>query len=186
VAASQQPRFFDFAQPVSTRPRREFFSNNNNRIQVAGSPLNEFEGFSHELRSLYVSGRLGLSSKMCQRLVELLALQRGWDGGMAMPFKPEEAAHTVSLLIMLNSTLPRFNEPFLAPTIAGFAQLEWHNKQRTLEFEGTSDAWSIVGSETKMRGERVYHQADVSRSDIEELVAAYRWFDGAELLWPII
>jgi len=186
AAAPQQPGFwFHFAESFSPRPRSDLFPVRDSRFQPARG-LHKFEGFADELRSLYVSERLGLSNKMCQRLVELLGLQRGWDGENAKPLRPEEMAHTVGLLIILNSTFRRFCEPFLAPTIGGFAQLEWHNERRTLEFEGTPTGWSIVGSEMTSRGEKAYHEADVSRSKIDELVAAYRWFEGTELIWPII
>ena len=67
-----------------------------------------------------------------------------------------------------------------------FIQLEWHGGHRTLEFEATANGWSIVGSETKSRGERVYHEADTAGFDVDKLLAAYRWFAGLELLWLII
>ena len=143
-------------------------------------------GFTDELRSLYASERFGLSEKLCHRLVELLSLQPGWDGQSALPPKAEALANVVSLLVFLNATLPQFREPFLVPTIGGFAQLEWHNEQRTLELESTPDGWSIVGSEYSSQREQVYYEAESTRAEIEKLIPAYRWFEGAELLWPII
>ncbi|MCI0535682.1 MAG: hypothetical protein L0Z50_10690 [Verrucomicrobiales bacterium] len=95
-------------------------------------------------------------------------------------------ANSVGLLVLMIAVLPKFREPFLAPTLAGFAQMEWHNGRRTLEFEVTSNGWSIVGAETTSTGEKVYYDADAARIEVEKLIAAYRWFEGAELLWPII
>ena len=86
----------------------------------------------------------------------------------------------------LRTTLPEFQEPFLVPTIGGFAQLEWHSGRRSLEFEGTESGWSIVGSEATTRGGRAYHEAEAARFEVEKLIACYRWFQGAELLWPIM
>lgn len=154
--------------------------------EIADVPMHPFLGFSEALRSLYLSERFDLSAKLCQRLVELLALQPGWDGESALPPRPEVLAKIVGLLVFMNTALPQFREPFLAPTINGFAQLEWHNGRRTLEFEATPNGWSIVGTETTSRGEKVYHDAEAARVEIGNMVAAYRWFEGAELLWPII
>jgi len=143
-------------------------------------------GFSDALRSLLISKRVGLSAKLCQRLAELLALQPGWDGESAKPPRPEVLAHVVGLLAFMNMTFLSFREPFLTPTIDGFAQLEWHNGQRTLEFEAIPNGWSIVGTQTMARSGKAYHEAEAARFEIERLMAAYRWFEGAELLWPIL
>ena len=143
-------------------------------------------GIADELRALYASKRFGLSAKMCQRMVELLSLQPGWDGESALPPKAEVLASTVSLLVFLNAALPKFREPFLAPTIGGFTQLEWHGQKRTLELEAKTDGWSIVGSELSTQRQRIYHEAESARSEIEKLIPAYQWFEGVELLWPII
>ncbi len=137
------------------------------------------------LRALYVSARFDFSAKLCQRLGELLNLQAGWDGENAAPPKPEVLANVVSVLVFLKATLPNFREPFLAPTLIGFAQLEWRKDQRSLDVELTSNGWSIVGSERATCGGRLYHEADCARTDINTLVLAYKWLDGTELLWPI-
>jgi len=118
--------------------------------------------------------------------MELSALKSGWDGANAIAPKPEAMAHTVGLILFLQTALPEFEEPFVVPTISGFTQVEWHSGARVLEFEATTGGWSVVGSETKSHGERVYHEADATRSDVHKLLAAYRWFAGQELLWPII
>lgn len=118
--------------------------------------------------------------------MELSALKSGWDGESALAPKPEAMAHTVGLILFLQTALPEFEEPFVVPTISGFTQLEWHRGHRALEFEATANGWSIVGSETNSRGERMYHEADTARFEVDKLLDAYRWFAGLELLWPII
>ena len=142
--------------------------------------------FANTLRFLGISEPFPLSRKLSQRLMELSALKFGWDGENAAASKPEAVAHTVGLILILQSALSEFKEPFVVPTISGFMQLEWHSGQRVLEFEATANGWSIIGYETKPRGERVYHEADTARFDVDKLLAAYHWFTGLELLWPII
>ena len=118
--------------------------------------------------------------------MELSALKPGWDSGNAIPPRPDVLANTIGMILVLQATLPEFEEPFLAPTVGGFTQLEWYGRDRALELEATADGWSVVGSQTTSHGERVYHEADTARFDLDKLFAAYRWFAGLELLWPII
>jgi len=156
------------------------------RFKPDESPLSPALVFANALRFLGISEPFRISSKLRQRLIELSALKSGWDGESAIAPKPEAMAHTVGLVLFLQAALPEFEEPFVVPTISGFTQLEWHGGQRALEFEATAAGWSIVGSETKSRGERIYHEADTARFEVDKLLAAYRWFAGLELLWPII
>ncbi len=142
-------------------------------------------GFTNALPSLGISGPVRISRRLRHRLMELAALEPGWDGENAIPPRPDALASTIGTILVLQAALPEFEEPFVVPTITGFTQLEWHAQRRALEFEATGDGWSIVGSETTPHGERVYHQADTGRLDIDKLVAAFRWLAGLELLWPI-
>ncbi len=137
------------------------------------------------LRVLYSSARFDFSAKLCQRLGELLNLQPGWDGEDSVAPRPEVLANVVSVLVFLKATLPNFREPFLTPTIGGFAQLEWRKEQRSLDIELTADGWSIVGSESTTSRGRLYHEAQCARTDIDILTLAYKWLEGAELLWPM-
>jgi hypothetical protein len=141
--------------------------------------------FADALHLLGTSEPLRLSRKLAQRILELSALKHGWDGKAAAAPKPEAIAHVVGLILVLQTALPEFEEPFVVPTIGGFTQLEWHRGQRALEFEATASGWSVVGSETKPSGARAYYETDTARFDVDKLLAAYRWFAGLEL-WPII
>jgi hypothetical protein len=118
--------------------------------------------------------------------VEVAALEDGWDGENAVRPRPEALASALGAILALDAALPEFEEPFVAPTIDGLIQLEWHTDRRALEFEATDEGWSVVGTETAPRGERVYHQTDASRLDIDKLLAAFRWFAGPELPWPLL
>lgn len=95
-------------------------------------------------------------------------------------------ARTIGLVLFLRTALADFKEPFLVPTTGGFTQLEWRGGRRTVEYEATVVGWSIVGSETSARGERSYYEADAAKLEVDKLLAAYRWFAGLELPWPII
>ena len=141
--------------------------------------------FSETLRSLYLRENFNLSPKLHQRVAELLALESGWDGENAMPLRPEALANAIALLIFMKASLPSFKEPFIAPTIDGYLQFEWHSGTKTLEFEATPNGWSIVGTHKTTNGEKIYHLADATRSHIEKLTAAFGWFNGSELLWSI-
>ena len=92
------------------------------------------------------------SEKFCRRLVELLTLHWGWDGENASPPKPEVLARMVGIILLLKRDAAVFVEPFLTPTIGGYAQLEWHDDSRTLDIEATAEGWAIVGSEIRAGG----------------------------------
>jgi hypothetical protein len=99
---------------------------------------------------------------------------------------PDVLANALGTIPILRAAVPGFEEPFLAPTIDGYVQLEWHGSPRTLELEATPDGWSMVGSEVTLRGEHTYYEAESTSFDVDRLVAAYRWYARLELIWPII
>jgi hypothetical protein len=178
------------------RPRQLFLGDPGEEIARPAQPAHferfaqrgwrPFEGFSGALHSSFASEPLLVSAKLWQRLIELQDLRAGWDGESAKPPRPEVLARIFGLLGVMKGSAPGFREPFLAPTIHGFAQLEWHRERRTLEFEATANGWAMVGTETTARGEKVYHDAEAGGSEIGKLIAAYRWFAGEELLWPVL
>jgi hypothetical protein len=143
-------------------------------------------GLVAELRFLYKSDRFGLSEKFCHRLVELLTLDSGWDGENARPPKPEVLARMVGIVLLLKREAAVFVEPFLTPTIGGYAQLEWHDHNRALDIEATAQGWAIVGSETGAEGPRVYYEADATPREAYKLIDAYCWFAERRLTWPVI
>ena len=143
-------------------------------------------GLVAELRFLYNSERFGLSEKFRQRLVELLTLQAGWDGENAEPPKPEVLARVVGITLLLKRETAVFVEPFLTPTVGGYAQLEWHDYSRTLDIEATAQGWAIVGSEAQVGGPRLYYEADATAREAYKLIDAYCWFAERRLTWPMI
>ncbi len=150
------------------------------------SPLCPALAFTNALAFLGVSEPIRISPRLRRRLIELSALEPAWDCENAIPPRPDVLANAIGTILALQAAVPGFEEPFVVPTIDGFTQLEWHTERRALEFEATENGWSIVGTAITPRGERVYYEADTARLDIEKLLAAFRWFAGLELLWPII
>jgi hypothetical protein len=85
---------------------------------------------------------------------------------------------------MLEERKQLFRLPFIAPTFDGFIQLEWHDKHRLLEFEGSDTGWSVTGAESIPGSSRKYYSAECGRTDLPKLQTFYDWFVGTELIWP--
>jgi len=143
-------------------------------------------GLLAELLFFYDSKRTGLSERFSHRLVELMTLQIGWDGEKAKSPKPEVLARMVGFLMFLKRETAVFLEPFLTPTVEGYAQLEWHDAQRDLDIEATAQGWSITGSEVRAGQSRVYFEADACSREAYKIVEAYSWFAERKLTWPMI
>jgi hypothetical protein len=137
------------------------------------------------LRSLYLNSGFNLSPSLHRRVAEILELKAGWNGENAKPVDPDVLSNSIGLLVFMKASMPAFREPFITPTIDGLVQFEWHNENRSLEFEATSHGWSIVGAETKPKNKKTYYTADANPSEIGKLTAALHWFENSEPLWPI-
>jgi len=126
-----------------------------------------------------------LSAQLRQKINELLALESNWDGEQAKPVKPHVLADMVETLRRLGQQTDNFREPFLAPTFDGFVQMEWHEKERSLDIEAVDKGWSVVGSEIGSDGLYHYHTAEFERNDFAPLLNCYKWVSGNELVWPL-
>jgi len=125
-----------------------------------------------------------LSPSLRQRIAELSALEPNWDGERAKAIKSHVLADVTEVLTRFSHRSDAFREPFLVPTFDGFAQMEWHDKKRSLEIEAVAQGWSLVGTAIGSDGERNYYTAECERSDFQTLETAYDWFVGVELIWP--
>jgi hypothetical protein len=92
----------------------------------------------------------------------------------------------VGIILLLKKEAAVFVEPFLTPTIGGYAQLEWNDQRRTLDIEATAQGWAIVGSEAQAGSPRVYYEADATAREAYKLIDAYCWFAERRLTWPMI
>ena len=119
-----------------------------------------------------------------RRIAELSALKPNWDDEGAKAVKSHVLADVVEVLKRFAERTNGFREPFLAPTLDGFIQMEWHDKERSLEIEAVNQGWSVVGTTIGNDGKRRYYTTDSERGDFERLEKFYEWFAGTELLWP--
>ena len=124
-----------------------------------------------------------LSPSLRRRVEELSELKPNWDGEGAKPVKASVLDEMLELLRRLARHVP-FREPFLAPTFDGSVQMEWHDRQRSLEIEAVSSGWSVVGSVAGKGDARLYFEAECQRSDFDRLEKFYDWFVGNEPIWP--
>jgi hypothetical protein len=133
-----------------------------------------------------VARAASLSAQLRQKINELLALEPNWDGENAKPVKPHVLADVVETLRRLSRQTDGFHEPFLAPTFDGFVQMEWRESKRSLDIEAVDKGWSAVGTEIGPDGQRHYHTAEFEQNDFARLMNCYKWFSGAELVWPLL
>jgi hypothetical protein len=93
-------------------------------------------------------------------------------------------ARVLKLILRLKEDVVGFVEPFLAPTVTGTIQLEWHSEGRSLELEAARDGWLVTGSEILTTQGRLYYTAECRPDEIAALARFHRWFQGLEPLWP--
>ena len=126
-----------------------------------------------------------LSARLRQKISELVALELNWDGEHARPVNPKVLADVIESLKLLSQQEDGFREPFLAPTFDGFVQMEWREKNRSLDIEAVAVGWSAVGTEIGPNGQRQYHTSEFKRNDSAQLIKFYQWLMGNESIWPL-
>ena len=132
-----------------------------------------------------VESAASLPAQLRQKINELVALESNWDGEHAQPVNPHVLADVVETLKRLSQRTANFREPFLAPTFDGFVQMEWREKNRSLDIEAVGMGWSAVGTEVGPDSQRQYHTAEFERNDFAQLIKFYSWLCGDELIWPM-
>lgn len=124
-----------------------------------------------------------LPDSVSRRLNELRSLKDNWDGEGASPAKPEAYARVTGVLIWLSHVVSDFRFPFIAPTVNGYAQLEWHGKKRELEVEATDEGWSLLGTDFQAQGPE-YHEKQLEFTEQSKILAAYHWLTKDDTPWP--
>lgn len=137
-----------------------------------------------EITTRTVDRSVVLPPGLRQRIEHLSHLPNNWDGEGARSVKASVLADVVEALKCLSQQADGFKSPFVAPTFEGFVQLEWHDKERSLEMEAVPNGWSVVGTMVGGRGNRLYFTAECESSDFPRLEGFYKWFLGDELIWP--
>ena len=103
------------------------------------------------------------------RLVHLMSLNRGWDGGDSPAVRPEIATFAWSALAsVMGPTTPI---PFIAPVSGGGLQIEWHSGGLDIEIYIAQPSRAELFIEYQDGRERV--EEDLS-SDFESLTSAIR------------
>jgi hypothetical protein len=126
-----------------------------------------------------------LPAQLRQKVSELLDLKPNWDGEHAQAVKPHVLADVVETLKRLGQQTEEFREPFLAPTFDGSVQMEWREKNRSLDMEAVDAGWSAVGTEIGLDGQRQYHTAEFKRNDFARITKIYQWLTDNDLVWPL-
>ena len=136
------------------------------------------------LRQRLVPVWQGISPRLVARLQQIQLLLPGWDGDDAPRIAPAAVAAAQRALETLASSYLNFREPVIIPKYDGYLQLEWHDRERTLEFEAVPGGWSIMGA--VQSGESMnYVTSYVGNSDSTALEAAYRWWAERTQVWPL-
>jgi len=125
-----------------------------------------------------------LAAQLRQKINELLALESNWDVEHAQPVNPHVLVDVVETLKRLSRQTANFREPYLAPTFEGFVQMEWREKNRSLDLEAVDTGWSAVGTEIGPDTQRQYHTAEFERNDFAQLMKCYAWLCSDQLIWP--
>ena len=134
-------------------------------------------------RGAVLSQAQRISPKFAGRIEQLYNLENNWDGEGASAIRPEIVANAVQLVDFLKARVEGFSEPFAAPTFDGFLQLDWTNKQRSLEVQLTDTGLDVVGTDNA-EGGRKYFNSEVSGNDGTFILPFYNWFARSDALWP--
>jgi len=124
-----------------------------------------------------------LSPKLSGGLQNLRLLPAGWDGEDALAIEPEAIARAERILEKLASTYLNFKEPVVVPKYDGNLQIEWHSAERTLELEGTSGPWSVMGA-LRQNGDSIYLSGEMELQDWPLAEEYYLWWVERRLIWP--
>jgi hypothetical protein len=129
-----------------------------------------------------------LSPKEVDRLRLVQGLEKGWDGDAAEPVNAESIESALELLLALKSEHATAQDARVLPIADGRIQLEWHDADRSLEFEFTRPGWVAVGLDRSDRNaETKYYTVEFDQIDASTVSAAYDWFvrrDPKIAPWP--
>src|ERR1700730_7069666 len=115
-------------------------------VSLSKSYLKPENSFTNDVKGLsHVEPFRSLSAAEEERLRLLKGLERGWDGGAAEAVKEESIEAARDLLLSLKSAHPAAQDARVLPIADGRIQLEWHDANRSLEFEFTHPGWIALG-----------------------------------------
>lgn len=79
-----------------------------------------------------------------ERLLMLHDLDKNWDAEGALEVSRTSIEHALEALVFLGGDIP---PPFIAPTVEGGVQLEWHGRDLWLEIEFTPTGSALLAVE---------------------------------------
>jgi hypothetical protein len=120
------------------------------------------------------------------RLVE--ALKGGWDGAAAEPVEAESIEAAREMLFTIRSEHAAAQDARVLPIADGRIQLEWHDSDRSLEFEFTRPGWVAIGIDrSDQNAGTKYYTVEIDQLDAATVSRAYDWFvrrDPKIAPWP--
>ena len=127
--------------------------------------------------ALFGSAYQPLPVPLERALGDLKRLGAGWDDEEAHPIHPRALMATRTLLSAMLSAQISLREPVLVPTADGAVQVEWHEKDRSLEFDFLDSEWVALGVELDARGRTISRFSGTFTSeDTLTPAGCYAWF----------
>ena len=165
--------------PLQDFPATGYFDQNQFLNMVAGPP-----GSYLQERGYYLPKHEAVPVELRNKLTALSALRPGWDGDSAPAIRRSAIEEAFSVIHELSGSFSHFKTPHIVPTFGGFLQIEWHDEFRSLEFELTSEGWSVLGVDSVRAKEPKYFEETVPEDERQVLEMFYYWFTKRDLIWP--
>jgi len=131
---------------------------------------------------------LSLSQVEEEKLHVVEGLERGWDGGTAEPVEAGAVQAARELLLSLRSDHVAAKDARVLPIADGRIQLEWHDVDRSLEFEFARPGWVAMGLDrSDPKAGTQYYSLEIDQLDPAIISRAYDWFvqrDPKIAPWP--
>jgi len=156
---------------------------------ISGAYFTPENSFAKEVKGLSRAEPFrSLSPTEEDRLRLVQDLERGWDGDAADPVGEESIDAARELLLTLKSDHAAAQDARMLPIADGRIQLEWHDADRSLEFEFTRPGWVIMGLDRSNPTEGTkYYTVEINQLEASKISAAYDWFvrrDPKIAPWP--
>jgi hypothetical protein len=158
-------------------------------VSISRSYLNLENSFSGIAKGLSrVEPFLILSPIEAERLLLVQGLERGWDGDAAEPVEAGSIEAALELLRALKTEHAAAQDARVLPIADGRIQLEWHDADRSLEFEFTRPGWVAIGLDRADQNTGTkYYTMEINQLEASKVSAAYDWFvrrDPKIAPWP--
>ena len=131
---------------------------------------------------------MSLSKVEEEKLHFVEGLEKGWDGGTAEPVEAGAVQAARELLLSLRSDHIAAQDARVLPIADGRIQLEWHDVDRSLEFEFIRPGWVAMGLDrSDPNADTRYYTLELDQLDPTVVSRTYDWFvqrDPKIAPWP--